>query len=699
MKRDKWNIKFDWYLSGSTWIQIDRNEQYNENRFISIDDIYFKNQKYLDGVSYTYINKLEDIYKRDLLTGDGYSVYNMYNEYDTIDRIFQNIKIVDIAARTNIDITKQWYKINNIQLKPDHLILLSNQDSEFENDVYKVTKQYFLENADFLSTRTKSDKFNVSVKMGTYKDKQFYLVNNGLKFPITNEPKYFIEGNSFILKHLIKYNLYNTSSNSAVTSKIIFTDYEIARKQLSVNYSLYQDVTFLISTTAPVTSDYFQITHHHDTFVIRSGLTTNNNFSGNTNQIYNNTHPLSGGTTINVSSPFITNVGDYISLVISSGSTTYLSMDTFIKKSTNDIIVIEDLIPNRILRYLSDMKFTILNYNIASSWTEAITFLTLNTPYSRFYDIISLSIGSFNSINISTKEYIYDKYFDYNDITFKVVNGSVSDSFGSFNNYIKYNLYSRLYDANPSVFTTSFSFFNSFNTTAFSWSYTDDSRIKLSFTNSGDTSYFREYTYVYLNADTTKKVMIWKIDNDDIYLERPPSWSSSTGISQINNIDGLYNISQILQEVYINVDYDWYISKKDNIRREICSSYATLLNEKETFRRNVTGLLYENNLNKFILKLYDLDNDQQLSFTTIELMYLGSDKKTRIPVPIEQLTERTTYDYDWNVLDDGLIYSGATATTYLSTMITDEVFDFGLDVVLGGPNDPPLMFTVVDGNA
>jgi len=166
MKSGKYRTKFNWIQQDSVWIQQDINEQYNENRFISINDIYFKNQKYLDGVSYTYINNLNDIYKRDLLTGDGYSLLNMYNEYDIVDRVLKNIKIVDVASKANVDITKQWTKINNIQLKANQFVLLPNQSSEFENDIYRVTQQYYLENAGFLSNNKKSERFSVSVKMG-----------------------------------------------------------------------------------------------------------------------------------------------------------------------------------------------------------------------------------------------------------------------------------------------------------------------------------------------------------------------------------------------------------------------------------------------------------------------------------------------------------------------------------------------------
>ena len=42
MQINKWSTKFDWVKNGSAYIQKTRSEQYNENRFISVGDIYFK---------------------------------------------------------------------------------------------------------------------------------------------------------------------------------------------------------------------------------------------------------------------------------------------------------------------------------------------------------------------------------------------------------------------------------------------------------------------------------------------------------------------------------------------------------------------------------------------------------------------------------------------------------------------------------
>ena len=199
MQKNRWSRKFDWVKNDSTYVQQSRTELYDENRFIAVGDVYFKLNKYLTGVTFNYIISLDDIYnKNNLMTGDGYSIVNMYNEYDVIDRTMKNIISVDIAADTNIDINLQWFQINDVKLLPGHLVLLKEQDSQNENDIYIVDNNFFLENANILSSREKSEKFSCSVKLGKNADKQFFLVNVGESFPTSFEPKYFIEGKSFV---------------------------------------------------------------------------------------------------------------------------------------------------------------------------------------------------------------------------------------------------------------------------------------------------------------------------------------------------------------------------------------------------------------------------------------------------------------------------------------------------------------------
>lgn len=792
MQKNRWSRKFEWIKSGSTYIQQVRSEQYDQNRYIAVSDIYFKLNKYLTGVTFSYINNLNDVYKKDLMTGDGYSIVNMYNEYDVIDRAMKNIVFVDVAADINITLMSgstrtQWKTINNVKLKPGHLVLLKNQNSEFENDIYKVTNQYFLDNAGLISTREKSDKFSCSIKLGNNKDKQFFLQNNGNEFPITYEPKYFIEGQSYILKNLIQYKLDNTSTGN--TSKIIFTDYELARKQQVNNYDLYYDAYLDNLNPNFIPNNYVTINYHHDSYTIRSGETinsvefdgvasgiTNNSykyitssksnidiptshptlvyFTGATNLSYSlgqevnvtydtgntftgtiiNYNILTGefiisstnnygigsyqswkidltrtpdnGTSIYFPTGFECRIGDYINLNIYSGTgitlTSLLELNTYIKDIQGNSLILEETIPNKYLIELKNYSFFLQNLNVAYNWNDTFDKLSV-TPYSNYYDMTvnTTAIPDYILLIFKPKEFIYNKYFDYDALFFDFLDESIVVKFNTDNQYINYKLYDRLHDIN-NIFNSGFSFFNNYLLNNINYcTYIDNNKVKIVTTQSGITNIFKPYTYVYMSGvgQVTTKTLIYEVHDQELIIEKPIGWDNYPILPQITsvqNIDGLKNISDILYDVYINDEYDWYIRKRDNERKFISRSYGELLTSNEDFRKNVTGILYENQNNEYILKLYDLgrtlspSGDTNLNFSTVELVFIGADRKSRLPVPLKMMEENSgeTYTLYWDYLDSGLS----------NVLNGSNVFDSGSNVVLPGINFSNPLYNVINGN-
>lgn len=741
MQKNKWSRKFDWIKTiGGTYVQQTRSEFYDENRYIAVGDIYFRFNKYLTGVTYSYINSLDNIYKRDLLTGDGYSIVNMYNEYDIIDYALKNSTLVDIAADSNIDIKKQWFNINDVKLKPGHLVLLKNQNSEFENDVYTVNNQYFLENSGFLSSRDKSYRFNCGVKLGKNVDKQFFLINNGYDFPMIGEPKYFIEGKSFILKNMINYNIYNTSS--VVPSKIIFTDYDVARKQIGDNYDLYEQFEFQVNSASTPSGDtlpfnYFTVKYHYDSYSIRV-QNGEIKYSGDTSTIVNINNTLI---------PFINNydfiVGDSVNINILSGDTIMLYLQTFIKDIKNNFIVLEDTIPNYILSNLKNTKFEIENMNAALNWEDAIIKLKNYTPYSEFFNVdIFTDISPFPIVDIiiSTKESENNKYFDYDGLMFDINNGVESYNFETSNQYISYNLYKNLSNISTGV-TTGTTIFNDYILDDIQYDYTDDGRIRILTQTSILTNIFKPYTYVKVNGTNslTGVTLIYSVNDYEIIIEKPYNWKNISplpGIISIQNIDNLKEISDILYTIYINDDYDWYSRKSHNERKYISKKYAEILIENEFIRNIITGILYENDNNEFVLKLYNLGNiidsvnsncsDDNLFYTISELIYVGIDKKTRLTISIKKSIKtnesidyyiynnqndlsnvsnvynyddsvgsgKTINDVNFNVLNGGVDDSldGRGVSGYVG-----DYYSEGVDVVLPGPNNPPLLYNIING--
>jgi len=644
----------------------------------------------------------------------------MYNEYDVIDRTMTNIYDVDVAADVNIDINNQWRIINDVTLKTGHLILLKSQDDTSENDIYIVNSDNYLENSDLLSTREKAYKFSCSVKMGKNADKQYFLntgtTSTGGGFPIYYEPKTFVEGQSYLIKHLINYNIYNTFTGNtysgATTSKMIFTDFDVARKQLSDNSGFYDEFSISV-VIASIPSNFVTINYHNDSYSIRYGAISDYTYSGITTDII-----TTGNTTaIPYVSGFDVIAGDYVVIemfseppsgytllteetydpCLGSGTTTILvtgttngqtitnlTMNSYVKSvdTVNNIFYLEEVIPNRVLSDLSLSNFNIENLSIANDWEDALDKLN-NNPYSEFFDVsYSESSGIFYDIIIYPKESEFNQYFDYDALSFNLTDNNDLKNFDTSNQYIKYKLFDRLNQIDDSVFDTGFTFYNEYLLSDITgYRYIDSDTVKV-YTDVEDLiDKFKPYTYVYVtdNSGVTSTTLVVGVNDYEIIIERPKDWirypvqRQEPPITSIQNIDGLKNISDILYKLYINDPNDnyWYYERSSNEIKYICKIYAELLTLNEDFRNNVTGIIYDNDNNEFVLKLYDIINDQNLFYTPIEVIFIGSDRITRLPVPFYLLGDVTTITTTIRgPIIPGVIPSTTTSTTLIPTTTT-----------------------------
>ena len=469
---------------------------------------------------------------------------------------------------------------------------------------------------------------------------------------------------------------------------------------MSTNAENYNEIDFDINSLY-FSSELARIDYHHNSYIIRSGTTLSSEFTGITNQITNNIYK--GFTVIPYSIYFDCIIGDYIELNIYSGITSILTLNTFIKNIKDGNIVLEDTIPNRILTDLKNYNFSIENLNIAIDWNDVLNKLSSYTPYSDYYDIIIRNYDiNYLDIRFTAKNCDYDKYFDYDELTLSLNDNNTwsSYNFNTYNQYISYKLFDNLNRLEPSEFTSGYSFYNDCLLTGFTFEYTDNNRIRIIYNQGGLLTNFNSYTYVNVFGTTlTGKSLIYNVYDNEMIIEKPSSFPffPSTNIIAIQNIDGLSNISDILYQIYINESYDWYIQKNDNERKYICKSYADILVSDVFFRNYATGILYENDNNEFILKLFNLGTnidsnaDPLLYFSTIELVYIGADRKSRLPVPLTILSGNTIEIY-WNLLD-----GGSDDSLNGINDILGDVVDAGMNVNVPGPNITPLLYTLIDG--
>lgn len=84
--------------------------------------------------------------------------------------------------------------------------------------------------------------------------------------------------------------------------------------------------------------------------------------------------------------------------------------------------------------------------------------------------------------------------------------------------------------------------------------------------------------------------------------------TSEMTFNSISTIYGLKDISDILYDVYINEESDYYRVRDDNRRRSICNSYAEIISGDINIKNYTTAILMQDYDNKFVLKIYDPEN-------------------------------------------------------------------------------------------
>ena len=640
MITDIWKPYYFW-KSGSTytWEQtLHPNNFYGKAN----KNVYFTNEKCLSGITFSYIISLDNIYQKNVMTGeDEYSLYNQYNQFDVIDRVTKNYSKTDIAVDYNVDLTKTYHKLDNALIRPGQQILLFGQTNQTDNDIYTVTDNYKLENSGLLSSTTTSDKHYSYINLGTYKDKFMYLYYTGSTSPISGEIKIFTEGTSFILKNITTYNL--TSIN-----KIIFTDYNIPRKM--VDYTVLNDIEFDITAGGNFVS--YSQTYKHDihTSTIDSTHTS-------TDYIWIIDGVLSGvswdakDTMIYTSNSGLFSDDDYIKITFPVNDT--LIYKGHIKQADGNWLRLYDNIPPHIFNNVNGDEYLIDNLSRSTSlWSNMATTLdrfSNDAPASYFYDVTYDLNSDPATVTISPKQFEYHKHFNHRELELEFkVDGLYSGFTGTFpttNQFIDYKIYETLQEVNSITYNSGYTIYNT-NTLTFAQITLIDWHHTMLYITPITTAHllnFKEYTYVDVYTSIgTEKAMIVKITNNQIILERPVNFGiSEPTLYSITNVNELKNISDILYEVYLNNDYDWYIKKSDFTCRKICKVYGEIFDDSNLkyeltgTTSGVTGIIFESEYDNYVFKLYDNENDSALTYQPSDILVLGQDLKTKFPVPVK----------------------------------------------------------------
>jgi len=596
--------------------------------------------------------------------------------------------IVDVCSTTNLDLTQRFYNIDNTYLKTNHKILLVNQTKNIENGLYTIDSRGKLISSDFLSYSGNTYRYKAYTKLGDNKHKQWHLKNSGGVFPKLSEPSSYISGKTYIIKNFFSYDINSTNP------KLIFTDYDISRHINPNNYNLYSG--FVFNSNILINDEKIIIKYHNNEYIINIDSDTNKFiYSGITSSnTVKNKYDDSVYTFVEVSSDFYNSsiIGDYVEFICTGN--TNLSYKTYIKSKDNstNLVSLKDPIPDYILINLSNNKYTITNLQ----WSvPGNTKDTLEKSYlSKYYTIDS-------SMNVLPNYYKYNPYFDYDGLSF-IISGNTYNvnQFLTNNVYIKYKLYEHLNLINP-IFDNTYTFLNSMNLLNFSTGFTiltppiesseyyniypKGTYLKIIPTIPSDTNYFKKNTFVNLND--TYKTLVIDVRDDYFIIETYKSNSGLT-ISSINTIYTLTGISELLYDVYKNEENEWYRYRDDDMKKNICISYSRIIEKDINITKYTTGLLTQDDKHKFVLEMYNPENllnngghitytyDPNLIYKPIELIEIGIDKHTKIPIPI--LNENLLITYDSltgsTQINDNIFYFNLTSSSFFEySIISDSI--------------------------
>ena len=421
-------------------------------------------------------------------------------------------------------------------------------------------------------------------------------------------PVFEIGKDSYILKHKLDYNTScNDGELSGSTNKILFTDYDLARKSQTSNSEDYEpiiitddltNVNFItfkyydknytiglygrLLYTDIVSETTFINNSHYQQYYIEPYLTSLIDIGDYFNVFFQNIEQISGITFWSHTGPAgetwvktgqtENNIDWQVTGIttingISTGEATWEVEDykPILKYQARVIEVGTDYI--RLEKKIEDYFFNNISNDYDNTYYELESMDLTTKNYHSIKYIFEESIWNdyfiFNSydsgLTITPTQNINDIYFDYDNV--RIILTSTSETINyHFNTNCLYTKYKLNSFFDQFGFDTGYTINNDYLTDATSISYDGSIEFDIEMTNSGDTQYFTPYTYVRTQVNNlsgyTYISLIKEISGTTITLITSRNFVIGDIIININNLYTIGDISDMLYECFINIEGD-----------------------------------------------------------------------------------------------------------------------------------------------
>jgi len=498
---------------------------------------------------------------------------------------------------------------------------------------------------------------------------------------------------SFIVKHKLQYN---TSCSLDLPFKMMFMDYDLARKSQTTNavnfsgitmgvdlsgvslihmtyfdqvYDIYLDGDLIYEDEfnsdntissgntnytqyyVPSGSSFYSIGERVDIDIYQKVTESGTTFWEHTAYVPNDVWSLSGetitgnqwivsgstlttGYTSGYSNWYVENITpivSYIANVLNTGAT-YIQVN---KK-------IEDYLYNNLIKNYDNLYYEIISMNHCNPNYSDLYLKFIRTPLADNFDI-TLNLNSITAQPVYNEK---DIYFNYDALNIEM-SGATNYTFYTDCLYNKYNL---------ELFLEQFGYTqisriaNAYTTSSVTMSgYTNgDYYMTLEIPSTED---IIEYTYIKIETTSgnTYNALVTDVTGFTLTIITPLNYQDDEIVDKITTIYKMGDISDILQKTYENYNQDEYRKHHIQIQKLVYNAYAEIINQfqdNQELRLKISGLIFENDKKIMVLKIFDPGDfiDDRLLYEPIEIVRIGKDRKTSIPVPIKEFSKGISAD-------------------------------------------------------